>query len=351
MRKKRRKLNPIPLLTLVVLTVTTVMVVLFTGIGGGLFDKSVNGQTTETKIIEIPKGATTGSIASLLHDEGMIKSEFAFKKVSKSLGADGKMKAGRYEISTAMKPSEMIGIFNKGKSVFEGIKVTIPEGYNNRQIIQTFIENGLGTEEGFKEALAQRYDYPALVGVDQKFGYEGFLYPDTYYVNKNTTEKQIVDMMLKRFNEIFKPEYLERLKTLDLVEGDINRFISMAAVVEREAKKDEERAKIAGVFYNRLKIDMLLQSCASVQYILNEPKAVLTFKDIAIESPYNTYIHKGLPPSPIASPGEASIKAALYPESHDYLYFVVTNLGDGGHYFGKTGAEHEANIKKSNQNK
>lgn len=348
MRKRRKtRFNPIPLLTL--LLIIGVGVGVFLGKGEQFFDQPFNSETIEKKVVEIPKGATTGKIATLLYNDKLIKSELGFKSVSKSKKADGKMKAGRYEVSASMRPSEMIQLFVQGKTVFEGIKVTIPEGYNNRQIIDVLVQAGLGTKDGFEDALKNTpYDYAFLKGVDRKYDLEGFLFPDTYYINPGMSEAKIIDMMLKRFAEIFTPKYMARVEELGY---DMNTFMSLAAIVEREAKVDAERPKIAGVFYNRLKIDMLLQSCASVQYILNEPKAVLTFKDIKIESPYNTYIHKGLPPSPIASPGEKSIVATLYPEKHDYLYFVVTNLGDGSHYFGKTGAEHEANIKKSNANK
>jgi UPF0755 protein len=130
----------------------------------------------------------------------------------------------------------------------------------------------------------------------------------------------------------------------------VREVITMASIVEREARVHDERPIVAGVFYNRIQTKMALQSCATVQYILGERKEVLSNADIAIDNPYNTYKYPGLPPAPIASPGELSIKAALYPADTEYFYFVTTNLGDGSHYFSKTYDEHLQAIERSKQN-
>ncbi len=171
---------------------------------------------------------------------------------------------------------------------------------------------------------------------------EGFLFPDTYYISEDLNEEEIIKIFLDRFNQI----YIENDISEHILEKNIslNDFITMASIVEREAVKPEERAIISGIFYNRLGIDMPLQSCATVQYILKERKPILSIADTKINSPYNTYINKGLPPTPIASPGLDAILATLNPNKTDYIYFVAK--GDGGHEFSKTYEEHLRAKKK-----
>jgi peptidoglycan lytic transglycosylase G len=141
--------------------------------------------------------------------------------------------------------------------------------------------------------------------------------------------------MLNRFDQIFKDEYYDRVNNLGM---SVNEVITLASIIEREAKVEKERPFVSSVFYNRIKSGMLLQSCATVQYVLGERKEKLTYQDIAIDSPYNTYKFEGLPPKPIASPGKPSIEAALYPAESEYLFFVVSKNGE--HHFSKTYEEH-----------
>ena len=152
-----------------------------------------------------------------------------------------------------------------------------------------------------------------------------------------STEKDIINRMLQRFDEIFKEEYYARVDELGLT---MNELVTLASIVEREAAAQEEFAVVAGVFHNRIQDGMLLQSCATVQYILGERKERLTYDDIAIDSPFNTYLNAGLPPAPIASPGKLALESALFPESHSYYYFVVKKGGNGTHVFSETLAGH-----------
>ena len=180
------------------------------------------------------------------------------------------------------------------------------------------------------------YDYDFISQIpDREKKLEGYLFPDTYEIYKETSAEAIVDKLLSRFNNIFTKEYKNRAKELNMT---IDQVVTLASIIEREAKLDSERKTISAVFHNRLKKKMLLQSCATVQYILKEQKEELTYKDLEIESPYNTYKHIGLPPGPIASPGLKAIEAALYPENTDYLYFFTKD--DSSHVFSRTYNEH-----------
>lgn len=295
--------------------------------------------------VVIPSGSTTEAISDILLNEELIQSKLAFKELAKDLGADTAFKAGTYHLDRTMDAETIIGIISGGEVYRETVKFTIPEGFENRQIIDRLVSEGLVEEEALLSALDSTvYDYAFLEQVDRSMHLEGYLYPDTYEIEVGASAEEIVDVMLRQFDRIFKPEYYERLEALDM---DLNELITLASIIEREAKLDEERALISSVFHNRLNIDMRLQSCATIQYALGERKEVLSYADLEIESPYNTYTYYGLPPAPIASPGEASIIAALYPEETDYLFFVTKETGDGSHYFNETLDGHNQDKNRS----
>ena len=171
---------------------------------------------------------------------------------------------------------------------------------------------------------------------------EGYLFPSTYQVAPKADEEQIITTMLNQFDTVFTDEYKARAKKLGYTE---NQIIIIASIIEKEAQVDEDRPKIASVIYNRLDDGMNLQMCSTVQYILGKAKPVLSVADTKIDSPYNTYIHSGLPKGPICSPGEASIKAALYPAKTDYMYFVVSEKLDGSHNFSKSYSKFEKDTR------
>ena len=218
-------------------------------------------------------------------------------------------------------------------------KITIPEGYEIRQIADVLEDAGLIDREVFYEKLDPNlYDYAFLEDLpDRENPLEGYLYPSTYNFNEGMSEEHIIDKMLQAFDENFIPEYYERAQELNM---SVDEIVTLASIIEREAGTTEEMNKISGVFYNRLNTNMRLQSCATVQYILQERKENLTTEDTKIESPYNTYQNDGLPIGSIASPGKDCIEAALYPEQTDALYFVLG--ADGNHIFSKTYEEHIA---------
>lgn len=287
--------------------------------------------------VVIPKGSTVKSISKILKDENMIKDSFVFELYCKINEKSDKIKAGKYSISSSMDIPEIVEVIVSGKALIDTMKFTIPEGYKLDQIVNKISSLGVVSPESIQTALdAEKYEYDFLLQIpDREKKLEGYLFPDTYEIYRDTTAEAIIDKLLGRFDTIFTEEYRNRAKELDMT---IDQVIILASIIEREAKLDTERKTISAVFQNRLKKNMMLQSCATVQYLFKEPKEVLSYKDLEIESPYNTYKHAGLPPGPIASPGLKAIEAALYPEEVDLLYFFAKD--DGSHVFSRTYNEH-----------
>lgn len=290
-------------------------------------------ESEEYIAVEIPSGSTTKSIANILYDHGLIRNRTMFSYMSKKLDYDGKYQAGTYMLGFNMSMIEMMDTVYEGEVKNNTIRFTIPEGYNLEQVSQLLEEQGLIDSEVFFDEIANGvFDYKFIESLPEgENRLEGFLFPDTYEVYKDATEWDIINKMLKRFDELFIDEYYGKAEKMGF---DVKEVITLASIIEREAMVDSERKIISSVFHNRLHINMKLQSCATVQYVLGEVKENLSTADTRIESPYNTYLHEGLPPGPISSPGIKSIKAALYPDETDYLYFVAK--GDGSHAFAAT---------------
>jgi len=297
----------------------------------------VNGKVEVT----IPPNSTTSEIAALLKQRGLIRNESFFIFYTRFLGLDQSLKAGEYEFDGSVSLSEIIARLHEGSSKM--YTFTIPEGYTVAQIAGLLDSKGFVKKEDFLHAVeSAEFEFPYLEKLPRgDHRLEGFLFPDTYKISPYMNAEEIIQMMLDRFVEIYKPRYQKRAEELGMTTLEA---VTLASIVEREAKKPEERPIIAAVFHNRLKKGMRLQSCATVQYALGEVKPVLTYKDLEIQSPYNTYLHQGLPRGPICSPGEASIKAALYPADVPYLYFVAKD--DGSHTFSNTLEEHRTAAKK-----
>lgn len=293
-------------------------------------DKAFDSSKPDTINITVESGSTTDDIGSLLEEKGIIGSATAFKYFSKFKSYDSKYQAGNYALSPAMKLSEIADIIMSGKT--NNMTVTIPEGYTIYQMADKLADEGLVDKEKFKSLLVNgKFDYDFLKGAQKgKNHLEGYLFPETYTIEYNADEKTIIETMLDQFGGIFNDEFK---KQADKLGYSINDIIVIASVIERECQVDEERGKVASVIYNRLKEEMPLQMCSTVQYVLGKQKETLTNADTEISSPYNTYINAGLPPGPICCPGLASIKAALYPEDTDYLYFVVSDKLDGTQKF------------------
>lgn len=285
--------------------------------------------------LNIPESTTVNGIGEILTDKGLIKNSSVFKIRLKKSGQAAYLKAGDYNLSTGMNVDEIIEKLVEGPDL-NVVKFTIPEGYELTQIADRLESIDLVDRDRFLSLTSDKgnfeNEFEFLKQLKAGQSLEGFLFPATYEVFKNDSEEAIISRMLKAFENIYNRDIKDALGTSDL---DLNQLVTLASIVEREGKIDSERPIMAGVFYNRLDIDMKLQSCATVQFILGERKPVLSTADTQIDSPYNTYRNYGLPPTPIAAPGEKSILATVNPADVDYLYFVKTGE-DGSHTFSKT---------------
>lgn len=291
--------------------------------------------------VYIPKGASTKEISEILQEKGLITNSLWFRIVSRINDYDSSFRYGTFVLSTTMEQEEMMKVLQTGGEQEKGIKLVIPEGFTIQDIANRVQKENLVEARDFLEALEdpQEYGYDFIQLIPERNNQlEGYLFPATYEIREGASAKEIISKMLKKFEQVYDAKYQERAEELGYT---MDQIITIASIIEKEARLEEERAKIAGVLYNRLNQDMKLQMCSTVIFVLGKPKARLLYKDLEIESPYNTYLYDGLPPGPIANPGEASIRAALYPEEHDYLYFVVEDEETGKHYFSETGEEHE----------
>ncbi len=298
--------------------------------------------------VTIPKGSSTKIIAEILEEKDLIANAYVFRLKSRVEKYDGSFKPGTFILNTGMSEEEIMEILRTGGMYAEGSRFTIPEGYTTESIAKKLDKEKIVTASDFLRAVNEGdFDYDFIKKIPERnMRLEGYLFPDTYEVRSEATSEEIISKMLKRFDDIYKSEYYIRAEELGYTMDEI---IIIASIIESEARREEERPTIAGVIYNRLDQNMKLQMCSSVMYALGKRKDRLLFTDLEIESPYNTYKYVGLPQGPISNPGEASIIAALYPEEHNYLFFVLKNEETGEHVFTETGEEHLKAKQKYNQ--
>ncbi|WP_196594936.1 endolytic transglycosylase MltG [Pectinatus sottacetonis] len=308
------------------------------------FHSVYDKKAASTVVIEIKPGMQTVQIASLLKDKGIIYHDIYFRVLANIEGLDKELKVGRYVLHKNMTDSEVMQLLISGPRV-SIVKITIPEGYTVEQIADLLAENGVVDRDKFL-ALAKTYvpyDYMKNSNPYIRYAVEGYLFPDTYEFRIDSSAKYVMDVMTGQFNRKFNETLRNRAGNLGL---SVNSVVIMASLVEAEAKFNEDRPVIAQVFFNRLKINMPLQSDTTIQYALMHRKASISIKDTKMDSPYNTYKHYGLPPGPVDNPGLASLKAVLYPEKNDYLYFVADSSGHN--HYSHTYQEHLNKIKNLN---
>jgi UPF0755 protein len=325
-------------------------------LGGGLYyvqnqlqPPNTSGQAVE---INIEEGATAATVGQRLAELNMIKNPTLFKWYLSYQGTSANLKIGKYYLKQGMSTEEIARVLVEGDAKFNTVKFTIPEGLTVEQIADALVkQNVVKDKQAFlNEVDKGAFDYefvkqiPADTGLQHRL--EGYLFPETYEVYQDATPHQVVETMLRQTEATMTPEWQEQMKKQGL---SLHNVLTIASLVEREARVDKERPLIAGVIQNRLKAQppMKLQIDATVQYVLGKSKETLLYKDLEIESPYNTYLHEGLPPGPIASPGRSSIQAALFPAVHDFYFYVTKNDGTGEHYFATTYEEHQKNTSKS----
>ena len=283
--------------------------------------------------LKVEEGMNVSGIATLLASAGVISDAELFRYYCSNRGIASMLQAGLYEFTIGMSVASAADKIASGDVYRPTYRFSIPEGSNIRQIAQAAERQGFCSEEEFLAAAQNSTLRPLGDGVI--FALEGYLFPATYTWDYILTPAELL--------EAFYAEALQRLEDLEVPENHPltkEEIVILASILEKESQYDDEREIVAGVFLNRLELEMPLQSCATVNYLLPEVKEVLTYADLEIDSPYNTYIYSGLPIGPISSPGELALKAVLFPVETDYLYFVVSE--DGKHIFSCTYEEHEA---------
>ncbi|HUS88365.1 MAG TPA: endolytic transglycosylase MltG [Desulfosporosinus sp.] len=298
--------------------------------------------TGNSEKITITPGTTAAQLAEELQQRHLIRSAWVFRYLVRAQQTEFKIYVGDYLLTPAMSPDEMIKRLLNSSVALVTNRVTIPEGYTTEQIIELLVQKGIGSKEEFTKVVTEDgFTYPFLKDAPKGIHrLEGYLFPNTYDIDKKTSPHAVIDLLLQQFAKELTPEVQKQLDTIKL---SVPQWVTLGSLVEKEAVKASDRPLIAAVFMNRLKIGQPLQSCATIQFLLGTPKEKLFDKDLQIPSPYNTYLHSGLPPGPIANPGQASLQAALHPTQTDFLYFVAKK--DGYHAFAKTYAEHLKNVK------
>lgn len=291
---------------------------------------------TQLQIFEIKPGMTLNKVAKKLSREGLILSSSAFQAIALLQEKQKLIMIGEYNVSPSMLPTEILQRITSGKTILH--PVTIPEGYRIIEIGDILVKNGLADKEKF---LEQTKNTKLLKEISTD-SLEGYLFPETYHFGKFTDEKTIVKKMVDTFKErTLKQEFLNRAKEMGF---SFHEIITLASLIEKETGKDSERKQISSVFHNRLKKNMLLQTDPTVIYAIENFDGNIKKRHLKIDSPYNTYRYKGLPPGPISSPGLKSIVAALYPANTSNLYFVSRR--DGSHQFSSTLNQHNEAVQK-----
>ncbi len=301
----------------------------------------------------IDRGSSTGEIVSNLFKQGLIKNEKIFRLISKVNGYDGTYKSGTHIVSKSLSYDEMMRVLSSPPATRT---VTIPEGKTFSQIVDILYDKKIikDKEQFIKTANTETFGYDFLKDLPQRDnGLEGYLFPDTYEYDYNASDREIITKMLDNFDVKFRKEYRSKISSLP---GGmtLDKVVTLASIIEREAKSVDDRYLIAGVLYNRLtskdRTLRKLQVDATIQYVILKKtgayKDRLLYDDLKIDDPYNTYLNEGLPPGPICCPGEAAIKAALNPADTQYLYYVAKGDESDSHAFARTFKEHQANKAK-----
>lgn len=284
--------------------------------------------------VTIPKGATFSEVTDSLVAHGVVEHRTWFTLLARLRGIDRGVQAGVYDFARGQTAWNILDILRKGRVLT--LRFTVPEGLTLREVAELAARE-LDLSPDSIIAAAKDSAIIAMAGIDAR-SVEGFLLPDTYRLPADVTARELVRYMVRAFNRAWKPEWTRQLDSLGMTRFDV---VTLASIVEGEAIRDSERPIIAGVYHNRLRIEMPLQADPTVEYALmlkGEGDRQLYVSDYRTPSPYNTYLHPGLPPGPISSPGLASIKATLHPDKVPYLYFVA--MGDGRHEFSRTYQEH-----------
>jgi UPF0755 protein len=302
--------------------------------------ESYRGFQASEQFVDIPQGSGSRAIGDHLVAAGVVRDPATFRTALYLSGQGRRLKAGEYRFDRAMTPFEVIDKMARGDVYV--IVLTFPEGLTIADMAKIVDAHGLGAASSF---VAAAKDVSSIRDLDPAAtDLEGYLFPETYAVSRHTDAAKLVRLMTARFEHVFTPDLRQAAAAQHL---SVRQTITLASIVEKETARADERPLVAAVYTTRLRIGMPLQCDPTVIYALTRAHRYdgnLHHDDLSFDSPYNTYRYPGLPPGPIASPGRASIEAALHPASADYLYFVSRN--DGTHAFARTLEEHNRNVQQ-----
>lgn len=287
--------------------------------------------------VVIPRGSTFHDIVDQLVRTGVIANATTFRLYAKLQRADTLAHAGAFQFPAHQSAADVLAQLQSGGAQIARW-VTIPEGFTAKEIAQRLQDDGFGRATSFYSAFM--HDSIDVNGVRTK-NLEGYLFPSTYLIPNGATPKTVERILTDQFRKELPPDAAAKAKAHGV---SVPQAVVLASLIEREAKADDERPLMAGVYYNRLRLGMPLEVDASIEYSLPEHHSVITYGDLRTDSPYNTYLHQGLPPTPIANPGGPSLQAAFNPKSSPYLYYVYK--GNGHHAFARTLAQQNANIAR-----
>ena len=294
-------------------------------------------QVHEPVIFDIPKGSSSRVICQELRQSDLIRSSVLFNLYVQWRGVGTQLKAGRYQLDRSMSLGEIIDQLQKGQVVLR--QFVIPEGLTIKQIAHLWETSGFGSTDDFLQEAGRKhwqqiYDLP-------EDSLEGYLFPETYWLANGSSAETVIKTMLEYFHQQWLPEMTQKSKKLGM---SLKEIITLASIIEKEAQVDTEREVISSVYHNRLRKGWKLDADPTVLYGLGNPPRLLTRADLSTNTPYNTYLRKGLPLGPICNPGHASIMAALQPAQTNFFYFVAA--GNGRHNFSQTLDQHQQMVRR-----
>ncbi len=306
-----------------------------------------HGLIREPKKFVINKGENAAVVGKKLEEEHLISGRMYFIYYLWRKNLLHALVAGEYEINPGLTIPEISLIITQGEKISGQIKITFPEGWENKNVKARIENNGLNVE-GFDDLIkkpdyfAEKYGYDFLSDIPRGVDLEGYLFPDTYLFSQDAGAEGIIKKMLDNFDKKLTLEMRYEIKRQNKT---IHEIITMASIIEGEVKTEEDRKIVSGILWTRINNDQPLQCDSTLSYVLGDTKTQHSYEETRTESPYNTYIHKGLPPGPIGNPGIVAIEAAIYPQDSDYNYFL-SDPETGKTVFSKTIEEHNANKAK-----
>lgn len=303
------------------------------------------------RLLVVRSGETVDEVAADMSKLGLVRSGFMFRWYVTLHGEASALEAGTYRFAPGLSIRELVSALVQGKVYVPTVKVTIPEGFTVTQIASRLAAAGVCSKQSFLQTEQQGHFTEAFLrlipnNAQVRYRLEGYLFPDTYMFEKHEPAHQVIDTMLQDFAQHIGGSVMAQIHQSGQT---LPQVITIASMVEREAQVSSERPIIASVIDNRLRLHMHLRIDATIEYIVGHTN-IVTYQDLKVQSPYNTYLHKGLPPGPISNPGMASIDAAIHPAHTDYLYYVARYDGTGRHYFATTWSQQLKNEALSQQN-